>query len=200
MALPPPPPTAVPEPVPAPPRERRARRFLPVAVVFGVLCVVVLGGYVVAGALSQPAGPPVSVAGAVRVSPLSGWQLAERFASPPGARLTRGSGNLDVIATPFQGGATDLARVYVSRVLGSHAERLKVSATFDPVRLDSGLSGVRISYVGVFQGVQSPIEGQVTAVVARAGFGVVFDGWAPQGLLEYSLGDIDAMVNSAVIG
>jgi len=77
--------------------------------VLAVMVVVVFGGYVVAGALSEPAGPPVTVAGIVRVSPLSGWEVAERSAAPPSVRFTRGSGNLDVMVFLFSGTPFDLA-------------------------------------------------------------------------------------------
>jgi hypothetical protein len=164
-----------------------------------VLSAVMFGGFVVSSALSRPVGPSVSVGGLVRVSPLSGWEFADRITSPPGARLTRGSGNLDFFAVSFPGSARDLAREAVNRILEPNAERLSVSQTFVPVRFASGLEGVRISYVGLFGKGQSAIEGQVTAVVSPSGRGAVFDGWAPQGLLQYSLGDIDTMIDTAGI-
>ncbi len=43
--------------------QRRERTWLPTLAVLGVILVVVLGGYVTAAALSEPAGPPVSVGG-----------------------------------------------------------------------------------------------------------------------------------------
>jgi hypothetical protein len=174
------------------------RPFLATICVLAVLFVVVFGGYVVAGALSQPAGPPVTVAGVVRVSPLSGWEVAERSAAPASVRLTRGTGNIDVFVTPFTGAPLELAKEYVEQALRPQAERLEVSRRVQLVRVGSR-SGVRIAYIGVFRGVQSQIEGQVTAVVTSSGVGVVFDGWAPAGLLQYVAGDIQTMIDTAVI-
>jgi hypothetical protein len=82
--------------------------ILPVVVVALVIAIVVFGGYAVNGMLSSPTGPSVEVGGVVRVQPLSGWELVGRFEDPPGVRLTRGSGSLDVVAAPFSGSARDL--------------------------------------------------------------------------------------------
>lgn len=164
-----------------------------------VLLVVVFGGFVVAAVLSTPAGPPVDVAGVVRVSPLSGWEVASRFVEPPLVRLTRGSGSLDVTARSFEGDAEELARRYVAEVLEPQADRLSVSRTFEPVRFASGLEGVRVPYVGRFGRSQTPIEGEVTAVVSPSGVGVVFDAWAPEGVLRYAAGDTRTMIERARI-
>src|SRR5207247_9668947 len=87
--------------------------------VLGVMVVVVFGGYVVAGALSQPAGPPVTVAGGVRVSPLSGWEGAGRSAEPPSVRLTRGSGNLDGMVLPVSGAPQEPGGRYLGQGPGA---------------------------------------------------------------------------------
>ena len=178
---------------------RRERRVVPVLGVVAVVCSVVFGGYVVAAALSEPAGPPVQVGGVLRIAPLSGWELAQRFSDPAGVRLTRGSGNVDAFAGPFDGSSSDLLRTYVNGVLEPDASHLSVSSV-EPVTLASGLRGSRISYVGTFGDVQAPIEGQVSAFVSPSGVGAVFDGWAPTGLLRYVLDDVETMVTRAEIG
>ncbi|HYX79018.1 MAG TPA: hypothetical protein VE976_00245 [Actinomycetota bacterium] len=186
------------EAVASPPRLGRAR-WWPSLLVTAVLAAVTFGGFGVGAALSQPAGPAVVVAGVLRVQPLSGWELATRFDHPPGARLSRGNGNLDCAAVPFRGSALDLAREYVDQVLRPGARRLSVSSSVEPVRLASGLTGIRFGYVGTFGRAQVQIEGEVTAVVSPNGVGVVFDGWAPAGLLQYVLDDIRTMVDTARI-
>jgi hypothetical protein len=67
------------------------------------------------------------------------------------------------------------------------------------VRLDSGLTGSRIAYVGVFGDVQTPVEGEITAVVSPTGTGVVFDAWAPSGQLRMALDDLHAMIERAAL-
>ncbi len=184
------------EPLPAPPV--RERTVLPVVVVALVLVAVVFGGYVTAGALSSTAGGPVDVAGFVRVRPPPGWEVAERFADPPGVRLTRASGNLDVAAGSFAGSAEDLMREYVVGSLEPQAEQLSVSQV-ETVELASGLRGVRVSYVGTFHDVPVPIEGEVTAVVSDSGVGVIFDGWAPSGQLQSVSGDVRTMIETSEV-
>lgn len=176
------------------------RALLATAVVGGAIAAVVLGGYAIGGALMGAAGPPIDVAGVVRVQPLSGWELAARFAEPPRARLTRGSGNLDVVAVPFAGPAAELARQYVRAVLEPEARQLSVSREVERVTLESGLPGVRIAYVGLFGKAQAPIEGEVTAFVSPSGVGAVFDAWGPEGVLRYVLDDVRTMIERAVIG
>lgn len=177
----------------------RERRVLPVVVVFLVLVAVVSGGYLTTAALTTPAGPPVDVAGVVRVTPLSGWELAERFAEPPGARLTRGTASLDVVAVSFSGTRDDLLREYVTGVLDPDAEQLSVSEV-ETVTLASGLEGSRLFYFGTFGDVQAPIEGAITALVPASGAGVVFDGWTPFGLLQYAFDDLETMIERADLG
>jgi len=179
------------------------RRWLPTLVVFGAMLVTVLGGYVVAGATStEPAGP-VEVGGVVLVRPAAGWALAGRFASGdvPGARLTRGSGNLDVLAAPFDGDAGDLANLYVEEGLRAQADagRLSTSPSLESVIVASGLGASRFSYVGVFERGGAPVEGEVTVLVSPGGSGVIFDGWAPEGQLEFALDDIHTMEEEAEV-
>jgi len=57
---------------------------------------------------------------------------------------------------------------------------------------------VRFSYVGVTSDSSESIEGEVTVVMTSSG-GVVFDGWAPEGLLQYALGDVHTMIDRAVV-
>lgn len=186
--------TVADEGLPAPPP--RERRVLPSAGVVFVLAAVVLGGYLTAGALSAPVGPPVVIGGAVRVTPLSGWELAERSGDPPVARFTRGSANLDVAVIGFSGSGRDLLREYVTQILEPGAAQLSVSRV-EAVELDPGRNALRLSYVGTFGDVQVPIEGEVTAIVSGSGVGAIFDGWAPSGLLRYALGDIESMIANA---
>jgi len=184
------------EPLPAP--AVRERTIVPVLAVVLVLGVVVFGGFVTAGALSSRTGAGVDVAGLVRVTPLSGWELAGRSSDPSGVRLTRGNGTLDVVTGSFAAAADDLMREYVVGSLESQAEQLSVSHV-ETVELASGLRGVRVSYVGTFRDVPVPIEGEVTAVVSTSGVGVIFDGWAPSGQLRSVRGDVRTMIETAEV-
>jgi hypothetical protein len=184
------------EPLPAPPPRERA--LLPTVALVAILGAVVFGGYVVSDAIAPPGGGPVDVGAIVRVQPPPGWAVARRSTDPASVRLTRGNGTLDVLAGSFSGSPEDLLRVYVTRNLEPQAQQLSVSRP-EPVRLASGPPGLRVSYVGTFNGVATPIEGELTAVVSSSGNGVIFDGWAPSGLLRSVLGDIQAMVDGAEV-
>ncbi len=165
--------------------------------VLGVILVVVLGGYVTAAALSEPAGPPVGIPGVVSIRPLSGWVVADTTSGV--SAITRGSGNLDTTTGPS--GSEDvqqLAERYKEELSGQLSQ-LSVSRQLSVVRLSSGLRGVRFAYIGVVAGTGTSIEGEVTVVIA-SGRGVVFDGWAPAGLLSFVRSDIDTMIDQAVFG
>jgi hypothetical protein len=165
--------------------------------VLAVILVVVLGGYVAAAALSEPEGPPVGIAGVVTIRPLSGWVVASTPNGVPA--MTRGSGNLDT--TVFSSGSADvrqLADRYIE-VLSGELSQLSVSRQLSVVRLPSGLGGARFGYIGVVAGTGTSIEGEVT-VISTSGHGVVFDGWAPAGLLSFVRSDIDTMIDQAKFG
>lgn len=188
---------ADPVPLPAPPL--RPRRWIPVVALAAVLSAVVSGGYLTSDAIGQIRGGAVDVTASVRVTPFTGWELAGRSTDPDQVRLTSGSTSLDVAAVPFDGTDVDLLGWYVENILESDAEQFRVSEEVEPVRLASGLTGSRIAYVGLFGDVQAPIEGEVTTVVSPSGEGVIFDGWAPAGQLQFEIDEIDAMVEHAEI-
>jgi hypothetical protein len=164
-----------------------------------VLAAVTSGGYLTSDALGEIRGGAVAVGTSVRVTPFPGWELADRSTEPDRIRLTSGSTSLDVAAFPFDGTDVHLLGRYVDDVLEPDAEQFRVSEEVEPVRLASGLIGSRIAYVGLFGDVQAPIEGEVTAVVSPSGEGVIFDGWAPAGQLQFEIDEIDAMIERAEI-
>ncbi len=187
------------EPVPLPAPPLRPRRWIPVLVLAAVMVGVVAGGYLLSDVVGQIRGEPVTVSASVQVTALPGWELAQRFGDPPGIRLTSGSTSLDVVTIPFTGSDVELLSSYVNELLEPGAEQFRVSEEVQPVRLASGLTGARIAYVGLFGDVQASIEGQVTAVVSPSGVGVVFDGWAPAGQLQFEIDEIDQMIRHAEI-
>jgi hypothetical protein len=187
------------EPVPLPALPLRQRRWVPVLGLAVVLVGIVSGGYVTADALGRVGGDTVAVSPSVSVTALPGWELAGRFTGPTGIRLSKGSSSLDVATLPFTGSSEGLLAAYIDNVLEPDAEQFRVSETVEGVALDSGQVGARITYVGLFGDVQAPIEGEVTAVVTPDGVGVIFDGWAPSGQLQFAIDDIHTMIRTAEI-
>ena len=186
------------------------RRWLPTLLVAATIVVTVLGGFVVAEALPPPEVRPLTLADVVTLRPLPGWEVVRREdASIPTAagevtgefaQLTRGSGALDVLALPGVGAdPSAIAELYAEGVLGHQLERLSVSAV-RPVVLANGLRGVRFGYIGSEPSSGAAIEGNVTAVVAPSGDGVVFDGWGFQGQLELIAEELAAMIDRAEVG
>jgi hypothetical protein len=175
------------------------KRWIPSLAVAALILAVVAGGYVVASAMSVPSGPPVE-AGRVKIFPLSGWQSREgQAAGLPAARLTRGNANLDVLSTETNTGAELVLARYVRDVLEPAANRLSLSDSVDEVVLDSGLPGLRVSYVGSFGDRNLQVEGEVTAVVSSGGTAAIFDAWGPEGLFGYVRGDAREMVATAEV-
>lgn len=178
-----------------------AHRWIAPLVVLLVIATVVAGGYVVFAALAEPAGPPVGVEGVVSVQPLSGWEVAGQgeVDGHVYTRLSRGSGTLDVVAW---GPATDTAALAADyrSTLGTQLSQLQVSDDLTPVVLEDGTEGDRFRYVGVVADTGATVEGVVTCVVTPEGQGVVLDGWAPEGMLSFVDGDLEAMVDRALIG
>ena len=76
--------------------QRREHAWLPAFAVLAVIVLTTVGGFVVAAALAQPAGPPVGFPGLVEVQPLSGWEPADPGSvdGRPFVQLTRGNGTL----------------------------------------------------------------------------------------------------------
>jgi len=179
------------------------RRWLPTAAVLGVMLATTLGGFLTARALSDPVGAAVGVAGVVSVQPLTGWEAAEpgSVASRPFVRLSRGSGSLAAVAWgPSTGDAASLAVEARGDLLDESLEQLTVSETLSPVAFDRGLEGARFTFVGVDRASSTSVEGELTAVVAPGGQGVVFIGLAPEGLLAFVDGDLHTMIAAATLG
>jgi hypothetical protein len=181
----------------APLRAGRAARVGAVAVV-AVLAIVGFGGYAVDASLSDETGAPLTVGGVVRILPLSGWRVASSATSRSGSvLLTRGGGNLRVVTARFGGGADQLLAAYVKEVLQPGSSRLATSKTTQTVKLDSGMTGLRLSYLRSDGNGEALVEGQLTAVVSASGSGAVFDAFAFAGLFSYELGDVDHMIATA---
>ncbi len=57
----------------------------------------------------------------------------------------------------------------------------------------------RFAYVGVIAETGTSVEGEVTVVVTPSGHGIVFNAWAPAGLLSFVRSDVRTMVAEAEV-
>jgi hypothetical protein len=154
---------------------------------------------VAAASVSVPTPPPVTVVPGVRIHPEPGWVVGKQAVEGgiKVVRLTSGAGNLDVLAANFEGDSAALLELYLENYLKPDAQQLEVSNQRDTVTTPSGVTGVRLHYVGVFGERSQGIEGEVTAFVTASGVGVAFDAWAGQGQLDLALDDVHRMIDSA---
>lgn len=143
-----------------------------------------------------PPGGSIEFANGVRVYPQPGW--VPETPKQDSLRLQKGGAILDVfVDATVQGDAAAVLSWYRDDVLRPAASQLAVSQA-EVVSSAGGATGVRLTYAGNFNGVQQPLEGQVTVVIL-GGRPLIFDGWAAQGQLASALTDIGQMVATAEI-
>jgi hypothetical protein len=189
---------------PGRPPEPKPRRWLPLLGLMGVIVFVTLGGFLFSGGAATPVfagdvevGTPVEVAQGVTIQPARGWEVTDQVDDPPGVVLAGGSGRLLAGVPGGTGSPEELLNFYVSGYLEPQASQLSVGDA-EPVSLPAG-TAVLASYAGVFEGVAVPLEGEVIAIVAPLGVGVVLDGWAQQGSYELVRDQVLAMAESVAV-
>ncbi|MGH2677783.1 MAG: hypothetical protein ACRDHB_05430 [Actinomycetota bacterium] len=140
---------------------------------------------------------PIPV-GPITIHPAPGWTVAEQIPDPPQLRLTSGAAQLFVVIPPSESSPEGHLQSYLDEVLEPQARQLSVSRVRH-VELPSGQLGSLLAYLGSFDGVASPLEGEVLAVVSPTGTPVLFDGWAPEGLWVGARDEVRSMVATAEI-
>lgn len=195
---------AAPPPPPAPAPEKHAR-WLPLIGLVAVIAFVTLGGFLFSGSGAETTfapdevevGNPTPIAGGVVVSPAAGWEQAQPSDDPPGIVLSNGTGWLLAGVPSGSGTPQELLNFYVVTYLEPTASQLSVG-TVESFASPTG-EAVVASYVGVFDGVAVPIEGQVIAIVGASGVGVALDGWAAQGSYGTVRDQVETMAATVVI-
>jgi hypothetical protein len=170
----------------------------------GILLAIVFGTQLVNAALPTPGqgpgvdpapvpGTPIEVAPGVRVYPQPGW-IQEAGSTN---RLRKGPIALDVnVPSGSWADPGALYQAFVDQVLRQGATQL--SATPGQVVQVRGGPGVQGTYVGTFQQVQQPVEGQVTAIIVN-GRAIVFDAWSVQGQLGQGLHEVSLMIGTVEV-
>jgi hypothetical protein len=170
-----------------------------------VITFVTLGGFLFSGSGAETSfapdevevGNPIPVAGGVVIRPAAGWEQSQPSEDPPGIVISNGTGWLLAGVPSGSGTPQELLNFYVATYLEPSASQLSVG-TVESFASQTG-EAVMASYVGVFEGVAVPIEGQVIAIVGGSGIGVAIDGWAAQGSYGAVRDQVASMAASVVI-
>ena len=192
---------AIPDPPPpAPPK--RPGTWLPLIGLLAVILFVTFGGFFFSGIPTGVAGEveigtAVEVSAGVTIQPAEGWAVLERNISPPGVRLNGGNGFLDASVHTSPTSPEELVQLYVSEYLESQASQLSVG-NIELLTSSAGPAAV-VSYVGVFQGVDVPLEGEVIGILGPSGTAVVVDAWSQEGLYATVRDQVRAMADSVRI-
>jgi hypothetical protein len=199
-------PPSPPPPAPPPPPGPRESKWLSTIGVLAVTLFVAFGGYAVAGEPSAAGdditgnqgepGEPIPL-GPITIRPAPGWGVAEQIPDPPQLLLTNGTAQL---YASVQGEAASAEALLDAYIQAMSEDALQLSASpARGVELPSEQPGVLSSYVGTFEGVASPLEGEVLALISPSGTPVLFDGWAPEGLWVGARDEVRTMISSAEI-
>jgi len=190
------------DPPPPPPLPKRPSTWLPLIGLLAVILFVTFGGFFFSGIPSGVAGEvevgtAVEVSAGVTIQPAEGWAVLERNTNPPGVRLRGGNGFLDASAHTAPATPEELVQLYVSEYLEGQSSQLSVG-TIEPLSLTAGPAAV-VTYVGVFQDVDVPLEGEVIGVLGPSGTAAVVDAWSQEGLYPTVRDQVRAMAASLVI-
>jgi hypothetical protein len=167
---------------------------------------VLVGGYPISEAVG-PEGPVVEqgrieVGGFTLTAP-PGWSVVRQFEEiagtpAPGVQIGRGQGAALIAAYPNEPDPATLLQRYVEQVLAPQAVDAQVSDVFQ-VQGQLG-AGVQQVYVGTFQGVEVPLEGDVTVFAGGSGTGLVIDGWSGEGQYGQFQNEVHQMAATATEG
>lgn len=174
-----------------------------------VLLFVSFGGFLIAGEPSAATqeitggpvepGQPVEVGPGVSVTAPPGWSVEGPGGEPPSLRLSNGIGQMYIAVSPVSGDPGQQLQAYLDEVLRPQASQISISPA-QPIDLPSGDPAAFFAYLGTFEGVNTPLEGEVAAVVAPGGTALVVDGWAEEGQFVSVQDDVRSTVVSAEVG
>jgi hypothetical protein len=182
----------------------------PTAIFAAVLAVLVIGTQLVNASIPAPGQPtpngpngPIGPVGQrlaitprVTIVPATGYVVAQQLSGAlPGVRLQRGAIAFDVRTGTSQEGPAKFLDAYIAQVLDPDSSSLTITSA-NPGTVGGRYPAVIATYTGVFTGIGSPVEGQLTGIVFTDGLSIVFDAWATEGGLAPSLPEILQMIDS----
>jgi hypothetical protein len=201
-------PGPTPPPPPPPPRAPGEARWVPTIVSLLVLMFVSFGGFLVTGktgaatqeSTGDPDAPdqPIELGPGVTIRVPPGWSAERVQGQPPSLRLSNGIGQMYAAVSPVAGDPGQQLQAYLDEVLRPQASQISTSPA-QAVDLPSGDPAFSIAYLGSFEGVNAPLEGEVAAVVAPSGAALIVDGWAPEGQFVSVQQDVRSTVVEAEV-
>jgi hypothetical protein len=138
------------------------------------------------------AGEPLTIGDGVRITPVDGW-VSSPHDNGVGIRLEKGVVVVDLYPETLGGNAAALADAYLEDILKADATQL--TTTEPEVVTGPDGTAARFAYQGIFEGVDVPFEGEVTAIFIGSQ-GVVADAWSSQGDLGGLLAEVHAMLDT----
>lgn len=173
-----------------------------------VLLFVSFGGFLVAGktgAATQEItgdqdepGRPIELGPDVTIHVPPGWSAERVLGQPPSLRLSNGIGQVYAAVSPVAGDPGQQLQAYLDEVLRPQATQISTSPA-KAIGLPSGDPASSFAYLGSFEGVSAPLEGEVVAVVAPSGVSLIVDGWAPEGQFVSVQQDVRSIVADAEV-
>jgi hypothetical protein len=201
-------PGPTPPPPPPPPRAPGEARWVPTILSLLVLMSVSFGGFLVAGETGaagqeitgdqEEPGQPIEIGPGVSILVPQGWSEEPVQGQPPSIRLSNGIGQMYIAVSPVAGDPVQQLETYLDEVLRPQASQISTSPA-QPIDLASGNAASYFAYVGSFEGVNAPLEGEVAAVVAPGGAALIVDGWAPEGQFVSVQEDVRSTVVNAEV-
>ena len=139
---------------------------------------------------------PVDIGNGVRVTPPSGWvAVGSPMGQLPGVRFQRGAVTVDIAIVSYSASPRELLIAYVSQVLDSASQDAKVSEPTN-VRAGNGRPTARSTYTASFKDIGTAVSGELSTQVSDNGIGIIVNGYAPQGQLAGSLGEVHEFVDT----
>lgn len=183
-------------PTSSPDDDRAGRRaWLWAVVVLAVMVAIPLSGRILLLLTEEPSRQLVQVTERAAIMPARGWEAATPIGNDH-AYLTNGSATLVVREAADAASASDELQRTLREWRADRDIQL-VTSSSEPADIGPQVVAVRAAFLGIFPGVDYPVEGELTVVEGGSGAVVVFRAWASKGEFQLVAPDVDAMIRSA---
>jgi hypothetical protein len=155
---------------------------------------VTFGGYLIGEASGASLGIETDVTDRVTVRLPEDWTISEPAEDPVGFLASSAIGFVIIGEVAGRESAQALASAYFNDTLVGQAQQVVAGDVFTHA-IPAG-EAVSFRYLGTFEGVATPLEGEVFAIQSPSGVAVIIDGWAPEGTYTYVADEILTMAQT----